>query len=63
MTDTITQAVLDQFRARAEEGKAKYGVTMDRGDLTTQQWLQHLQEELMDAVVYIEKLKMVIAEK
>jgi len=62
MTDTITQAVVDQFRTRAEAGKAKYGVTMDRNDLTTQQWLQHLQEELMDAVVYIEKLKKVMGE-
>jgi hypothetical protein len=63
MTDKITEAVLDQFRTRAEAGRAKYGVTMDRGDLTTQQWLQHLQEELMDAVVYIEKLKKVIEKK
>jgi hypothetical protein len=62
MTDTITEAVVDQFRTRAEAGKSKYGVTMDRGDLTTQQWLQHLQEELMDAVVYIEKLKKVMGE-
>jgi hypothetical protein len=62
MTDTITEAVLDQFRTRAEAGKSKYGVTMDRNDLTTAQWLQHLQEELMDAVVYIEKLKKVMGE-
>ena len=53
----MVEGVIDQFRTRAEAGKAKYGVTMDRGDLTTAQWLQHLQEELMDAVVYLEKVK------
>jgi hypothetical protein len=35
----------------------KYGVNTERTDLTTLEWLQHLQEELMDASVYIEKLK------
>jgi hypothetical protein len=30
---------------------------MDRDDLTFTQWMQHLQEELMDAIIYIEKLK------
>jgi hypothetical protein len=30
---------------------------MDRNDLTPMEWIQHLQEELMDAVVYLEKIK------
>ena len=30
---------------------------MERNDLTFQEWMTHLQEELMDAIVYIEKLK------
>ena len=59
MTDTIVQSVIDQFRTRAEEGKRKYGITMDRNDLTDMEWIQHLQEELMDAVVYLEKIKRV----
>ena len=57
MTDAITEAVVDQLRTRAEKGKEKYGTTMERDDLTLIQWLQHLQEELMDAAVYVEKLK------
>jgi len=57
MTDAITDAVVVQIRTRAEQGKEKYGTTMERDDLTLMQWLQHLQEELMDAVVYIEKIK------
>jgi hypothetical protein len=57
MTDAITEAVVAQLRTRAEKGKSKYGTTMERDDLTFIEWIQHLQEELMDAVVYIEKIK------
>jgi len=57
MTDKVTEAVVGQLRTRAEKGKEKYGTTMERNDLTLIQWLQHLQEELMDAAVYVEKLK------
>ena len=57
MSDKIVESVIDQFRTRAEEGKRKYGTTMERNDLTLLEWLQHLQEELMDAAVYVEKLK------
>ena len=63
MTDAITEAVVVQLRTRAEKGKEKYGTTMERDDLTLMQWLQNLQEELMDAAVYVEKLKGEIVEK
>ena len=63
MTDAITEAVVAQLRSRAEKGKLKYGTTMERDDLTLMEWLQHLQEELMDAAVYVEKLKGEIGEK
>ena len=41
---------------RAKVGKRKYGVTMEREDLNVHDWLTHLQEELMDAAVYVERL-------
>jgi hypothetical protein len=63
VSDKIVESVIDQFRTRAEAGKKKYGTTMERDDLTLIQWLQHLQEELMDAAVYVEKLKGEIGEK
>ena len=50
------EKVIDKIRERAEVGKAKYGVTMERSDLDTIEWLTHLQEELMDASVYVERL-------
>ena len=55
--DKNVENVIKQLRDREEEGLRKYGVNTERTDLTTLQWLQHLQEELMDASVYIEKLK------
>jgi len=51
------ERVIEQIRQRAEVGKKKYGVTLEREDLSILDWLQHLQEELMDATAYIEKLK------
>ena len=55
--DRNVEKVITQLRDREEEGLRKYGVNTERVDLTTLEWLQHLQEELMDASVYIEKLK------
>jgi tRNA A37 threonylcarbamoyladenosine biosynthesis protein TsaE len=57
MTDKIVEKVIDLFKKRSERGLKKYGTTLDRNDLTHVEWLQHLQEELMDAALYIEKLK------
>jgi len=55
--DTIVQSVVGKFIKRAEFGKQKYGKTMDRDDLTTIQWLEHAIEELMDMLLYLERLK------
>ena len=58
----IEESVAKQLLDRADIGKKKYGVTMERDDLSLLEWLQHLQEELMDATVYVEKLKEVVRE-
>ena len=57
MSDKNVENVVKQLRDREEEGLRKYGVNTERKDLSQLKWLQHLQEELMDAAVYIEKLK------
>ena len=49
--------VMDRFYHRARHGFDKYGVTTERTDLSTLEWLTHLQEELMDATIYVERLK------
>ena len=55
--DENVENVVSQLRAREERGLSKYGVITERTDLSTLEWLQHLQEELMDGALYIEKLK------
>lgn len=57
MKDSIVESVIAKYQQRSDVGVAKYGVTLDRGDLSTAEWLTHLQEELMDATLYIEKLR------
>lgn len=53
----IEEKVIYKIRQRAEIGERKYGVTMERNDLSFIDWLTHLQEELLDAAIYVEKLK------
>ena len=53
---TIEGKVIYKIAARAKLGKEKYGVTMEREDLTRIQWLIHAQEEAMDMAVYLQKL-------
>ena len=55
--DSIVAAVVQKFLQRSELGQQKYGTTLDRQDLTTLDWIQHAQEELMDGILYLEKLK------
>jgi hypothetical protein len=54
--DAINESVVAKLRHRAERGSVKYGVTMDRNDLSEVEWLQHAQDEALDCAVYLEKL-------
>lgn len=54
-TDSIVESIIDEHIQRAKKGKEKYGKTLDRTDLSVIDYLQHTKEELMDAVLYIEK--------
>jgi hypothetical protein len=55
--DLIVKSVIEKYQVRSEVGQEKYGTTLERNDLNYIQWIQHLQEELMDATLYLEKLK------
>ena len=55
--DPIVIKVLAKYYERSQLGIQKYGRTLNRDDLNLIEWLNHLQEELMDATLYIEKLK------
>ena len=58
--DSVVSSVISAFQKRAEIGQVKYGKTLDRNDLTFLQWIQHAQEELMDGILYLEKIKQTI---
>jgi hypothetical protein len=53
------ESVINEFRARSERGIKKYGTTLQENELSQLEWLKHLQEELMDAVLYLEKVKQI----
>lgn len=55
--DSVLMAVMAKYWERSRVGQAKYGTNLDRLDVEFSEWLEHLQEELMDATLYIEKLK------
>ena len=55
--DPIVAAVIRKMHQRSQVGIKKYGTTMERDDLSFAQWLTHLQEELMDSIIYLEKIK------
>lgn len=55
MTDKIVQEVVDKLQKRSEVGIKKYGTTLEENN--SDDFLNHLQEELMDAILYIQKLK------
>ena len=50
----IEDEVCKKIQARSDVGKEKYGVTMEEEILSIREWLNHLQQELMDAAVYVE---------
>lgn len=58
-TDSVVFSIIKQFQQRSEVGMAKYGVNLDRTDLALLQWIQHAQEEHMDAILYLEKIKQI----
>lgn len=49
------EAVVEKIRRRRDAGRAKYGETMERGDLGPIDWLRHAQEEAMDLAIYLQR--------
>jgi uncharacterized ferritin-like protein (DUF455 family) len=57
MEDKIVQSIIDKFNQRSKLGIQKYGTTLDQNLLTFDEWITHAQEEAMDFVLYLEKIK------
>jgi hypothetical protein len=60
--DPVVERVVTKFVSRSDVGYKKYGVTLEQDPSAMFEWLNHLQEELMDAVLYLQKAKEVYTE-
>lgn len=60
MNDPIVESVVSKYKDRSKAGIEKYGTTLEQNNLSFEKWLTHLQEELMDATLYIEKMKQIL---
>ena len=59
-TDYVVDSIVDQFIDRANFGRQKYGIGMEREDLSILEWIEHAKQEHMDAILYLEKLKVIL---
>jgi len=55
MEDSIVKAVCADLQSRSAVGIKKYGVTLDRKDLSLRDWLQHAYEETLDQANYLKR--------
>ena len=55
--DPIVQNVIEKFKQRSELGQKKYNTTLEQNNAPFLDWVVHMQEELMDAILYLEKMK------
>ena len=60
--DKIIYQVVKLIKDRADKGLETYGVTMDRKDLTTEQWIDNAIEEALDLAIYLMKIKTILNE-
>lgn len=56
-TDKTVQNVIKNIDRRSLVGLKDYGISLRDNDLPLQEWIKHIQEELLDAANYLEKLK------
>jgi len=61
--DSIVQTIVDKFITRAKMGEEKYGVTLDRNDLSIEDYINHALEEHMDAILYLQKVKTMLEQQ
>lgn len=56
-TDSIVEIVVAKMKARSKEGIKKYRTTLQDSPDGFYSWINHAQEEAMDLVLYLEKIK------
>tara|TARA_R100000700_G_C3129659_1_gene115380 strand:+ start:697 stop:900 length:204 start_codon:yes stop_codon:yes gene_type:complete len=55
--DPVVNRIIGKFIKRSRQGMKRFGVSMQDNDASTVHWIENAQEELMDGILYLEKLK------
>lgn len=55
--DSVIYEVALKLRKQIDKGVSTYGMTMDREDMTREQWIDHAIEEAIDLAIYLTKIK------
>ena len=55
--DPVVEAIVSKFRTRSEEGMRTYGQTMMDNSKPLLEWIDDAQEELMEAILYLERIR------
>jgi len=61
--DKIIEAVCVDLRKRSKKGIKKYGVNLERTDLSLKDWLQHAYEECLDQANYLKRAIIELGDK
>ncbi len=56
-SDPVVNRVIQRFVERSAVGMARFGVSMEANDQPALHWIENAQEELMDGILYLERLK------
>ena len=56
VVDSVVESIIEKFRERSAVGIKKYGTTLDRDDLNLKEWIVEFQHEMLDGILYIEKI-------
>ena len=54
-SETYKEVITDLI-AREKMGRMKYGVTVDKANLSEQEWLNHAYEEALDFAIYLKRI-------
>jgi hypothetical protein len=52
---TTEDRIIAEIQARRERGLKKYGIGVERTDLSLRDWLQHAKEEALDQAIYLQR--------
>ena len=52
----IYKEVITDLISREKMGRAKYGTTVDKANLSEKEWMQHAYEEALDFAIYLKRM-------